>query len=68
MKYITLLELSNLTITIFFIRMKDRERIKEEIKIAINRRLNLLNGELFNLEEETKGLTNEILLIIGLKN
>ena len=48
--------------------MKDRERIKEEIKIAINRRLNLLNGELFNLGEETEGLTNEILLIIGLKN
>lgn len=45
-----------------------KNKIKTEIKIAIHRRLNLLNGEdltIRELDEETKGMTNEILSIIN---
>lgn len=35
-----------------------------EIERIVNRRLNLLQGEYFNLEEETKGMTNELIDIL----
>ena len=45
--------------------MIDREKkIKEEIRIAIERRLNLLNGYLFDLGDKTEDMTNEILFIL----
>lgn len=44
--------------------MIDREKIKEEVRIAVERRLNLLNGDLFDLRDETEGMTNEILFIL----
>ena len=45
--------------------MTDKEqKIREEVEIVVNRRLNLLNGDYFDLNEETDGLINEIMDII----
>ena len=38
----------------------------EEVERIINRRLNLINGDYFDLNEETNGLTNEIIDTIEL--
>jgi hypothetical protein len=40
------------------------QRIREKIKVVINRRLNLLNGDYFELNKETDGFTNEIIDIV----
>ena len=40
------------------------QKIREEIEIVINRRLNLLNGDQFDLNKEVDGFTNEIMNII----
>lgn len=40
------------------------QKIREEIEIVINRRLNLLNGDQFDLNKEVDGFTNEITDII----
>lgn len=40
------------------------QKIREKVEIAVNRRLNLLNGDYFDLNEETDGFTNEIMDII----
>ena len=40
------------------------QKIREDVERIINRRLNLLNGDYFDLNEETDGLTNEIMDII----
>ena len=45
--------------------MINREKIKEEVRIAVERRLNLLNGEIFDLIDETEGMTNETFFILG---
>lgn len=37
------------------------QKIREEVKIVVNRRLNLLNGDYFDLNKETEGFTNEIM-------
>jgi hypothetical protein len=44
--------------------MIDKEHILSKIERIVNRRLNLLQGEYFNLEEETKGMTNELVDIL----
>ena len=44
--------------------MTDKEKIREEIEIVVNRRLNLLNGDYFDLNKEADGFTNEIMDII----
>ena len=41
------------------------QKIREEVKMVVNRRLNLLNGDYFNLIKETDGFTNEIMDIIN---
>ena len=41
------------------------QRIRQEIETVINRRLNLINGDYFNLNKEVDGFTNEIMDIIG---
>lgn len=40
------------------------QKIREEAEMVINRRLNLLNGDYFDLNKETDGFTNEIMDII----
>ena len=40
--------------------MTQLEKIKAEISQIVNRRLNLVQGEYFNLQEETNGMTNEL--------
>ena len=40
------------------------QKIRKEIEIVVNRRLNLLNGDYFNLNKEVNGFTNEIMDII----
>ena len=40
------------------------QKIREKIEIAVNRRLNLLNGDYFDLNKEADGFTNEIMSII----
>ena len=40
------------------------QKIREKIKVVINRRLNLLNGDYFELNKETDGFTNEIIDIV----
>ena len=42
------------------------QKIREEIEIVVNRRLNLINGDYFNLNKEADGFTNEIMDIINL--
>lgn len=37
------------------------QKIREEVERIINQRLNLLNGDYFDLREETNGFTNEII-------
>lgn len=44
--------------------MIDKEHILSKIERIVNRRLNLLQGEYFDLEEETKGMTNELVDIL----
>lgn len=41
------------------------QKIRKKIEIVINRRLNLLNGDYFDLNKEADGFTNEIMGIIG---
>ena len=40
------------------------QKIREEVEMVVNRRLNLLNGDYFDLNKETNGFTNEIINII----
>ena len=40
------------------------QKIREEVERIINRRLNLINGDYFDLNKETDGFTNEIMNII----
>ena len=40
------------------------QKIREEVEMVVNRRLNLLNGDYFDLNKETKDFTNEIMDII----
>lgn len=40
------------------------QKIREEVEMVINRRLNLLNGDYFDLNKEADGFTNEIMDII----
>jgi len=40
------------------------QKVREKIEIVVNRRLNFFNGCYFDLNEETKGFTNEITDII----
>lgn len=40
------------------------QKIREEIEIVVNRRLNLLNGDYFDLNKEADGFINEIMDII----
>ena len=42
----------------------DKEKIHKEVEIVVNRRLNLLNGDYFDLNKEVDGFTNEIMDII----
>jgi hypothetical protein len=44
--------------------MNKAEKIREEVEMVINRRLNLLNGDYFDLNKEVDGFTNEIMDII----
>ena len=45
--------------------MKDKiQKIREEVKLVVNRRLNLLNDNYFDLNKEAEGFTNEIMDII----
>lgn len=45
--------------------MKDKiQKIREEVKMVVNRRLNLLNDNYFDLNKEAEGFTNEIMDII----
>ena len=41
------------------------QKIREKVEIVINRRLNLLNGDYFDLIKEADGFTNEIMNIIN---
>ena len=41
------------------------QKIREVIEIVVNRRLNLLNGDYFDLNKEVDGFTNEIMDIIN---
>lgn len=41
------------------------QKIREEVARIINRRLNLINGDYFDLIKETNGFTNEIMSIIN---
>ena len=41
--------------------MTDKEQIRKNIEHIVQRKLNLLNGDVFDLTEETEGLTNEII-------
>lgn len=41
------------------------QRIHKEIEMVVNRRLNLLNGDHFDLNKEVDGFTNEIIDIIN---
>ena len=41
------------------------QKIREEVEMVINRRLNLLNGDYFDLNKEADGFTNEIMDIIN---
>ena len=41
--------------------MIDKEQIRKNIEHIVQRKLNLLNGDVFDLTEETEGLTNEII-------
>lgn len=41
------------------------QKIREEVEIIVNRRLNLINGDYFDLSKETNGFTNEIMDIIN---
>ena len=34
------------------------QKIREEVEMVINRRLNLLNGDYFDLNKEADGFTN----------
>lgn len=40
------------------------QKIREEVEMVVNRRLNLLNGDYFDLNKEADGFTNEIMDII----
>ena len=40
------------------------QKIREEVEMVANRRLNLLNGDYFDLNKEVDGFTNEIMDII----
>lgn len=44
--------------------MTDKEKIRKEVEMVVNRRLNLLNGDYFDLNKEADGFTNEIMDII----
>jgi hypothetical protein len=37
------------------------QKIREEVEMVVNRRLNLLNGDYFDLNKEADGFTNEIM-------
>lgn len=41
------------------------QKIREKVEMVINRRLNLLNGDHFDLNREVEGFTNEIIDIIN---
>ena len=41
------------------------QKIREDVEIVVNRRLNLLNGDYFDLNKEADGFTNEIMDIIN---
>ena len=40
------------------------QKICKEVKMVVNRRLNLLNGDYFDLSKEVDGFTNEIMDIV----
>ena len=40
------------------------QKIRKEVEMVVNRRLNLLNGDYFDLNKEADGFTNEIMYII----
>ncbi len=44
--------------------MTDKEKIRKEVEMVVNRRLNLLNGDYFDLNKEVDGFTNEIMDIV----
>ena len=44
--------------------MTNKEKIRKEVERIINRRLNLINGDYFDLNKETNGFTNEIMYSI----
>ena len=44
--------------------MTDKEKIRKKVEMVVNRRLNLLNGDYFDLNKEADGFTNEIIDII----
>ena len=45
--------------------MKDKvQKIREEVEMVVSRRLNLLNGDYFDLNKEVDGFTNEIMDIV----
>ena len=41
------------------------QKIRKEVEMVVNRRLNLLNGDHFDLNKEVDGFTNEIIDIIN---
>ena len=40
------------------------QKIREEVEMVVSRRLNLLNGDYFDLNKEVDGFTNEIMDIV----
>jgi len=44
--------------------MTDKKKIREEVETVISRRLNLLNGDYFDLNKVVDGFTNEIMDIV----
>ena len=40
------------------------QKIREEVEVVVSRRLNLLNGDYFDLNKEVSGFTNELIDVI----